>query len=141
MSLNLTAIREALADQIQAGISEEISCFPYNTPKTGTCIVIREPDQYVGYHETFGANGIADVQLIVDLVVSAMSEDAQRLLDEMRSSGLGMTNSVIDAIEADKTLNGTVSDCIVRSSTGAQLYGPEGAQFAASLLVEIVLPK
>lgn len=142
MSLNLTAIREALADQIQGGISEEISCFPYNTPKTGTCVVIREPDQYVGYYETFGTDGLADVQLLVDLIVSAQSEDAQRLLDEMRSVGLGMANSVVDAIHADKTLNGTVDTCIVRSATGTQAYGPDGSsQLVSTLPIEIVLSK
>jgi hypothetical protein len=62
----------------------------------------------VSYVQAMG-RGPVDVRIRVTLLVSAASDrSGQTLLDGLLSAGTGMALSIVDAIEADRTLGGTV---------------------------------
>jgi hypothetical protein len=121
--LDLIAIRVALAEQVQAGTSREINGYPY--PKGNEelpCIVVHPADEYVDWYGSLGANdgALCVVNLVLELMAPCRVtyEDGLRVLDEMMSAGVGLPNSVIDAIEADRTLAGTVDDALLGVSSG-----------------------
>ena len=121
--LDLTAIRRAVAGQIAANVSKTIRCYAFraDAPVFPAAVVMPSPDRYVGYHQSFGL-GASDVALTVQLMVQrgdARSADEQ--LDAFLSSGAGLTDSVVDAIGADRTLGGQVADTIC---TGARMLSP-----------------
>ena len=118
--LNLRAVMTALVNQIDINTARSLACYdlqPATTPQF-PCVIVRPADQFVGYHETFG-EVLTDVQLELVVMASGTSDlDSQIAVLDLMSAGTGMTSSVIDAIEADRTLGGAVLNTIVRTGSG-----------------------
>lgn len=140
--LDLQKIRRSLAAQIQSRITRTPNVYPYMPEAPALpAIAIVAGNPYVTYYETFGADGVCDVQFEVRIAVEARAIDAQILLDDLLSVGAPTTSSVIDAIASDPTLGGAVATCICRT---AQMIprGETNAQiFEAVIPVEIWLHK
>lgn len=109
--LNIIAVREAIADQLKAAQIEGLSVYAYDPgdpPSYPAAIV-----QHAGagdYATTFGAQGVAEVTMRVQLRANAAeSESAERTLDALLSAGTGASRSVFDVLDADRTFGGTVS--------------------------------
>jgi hypothetical protein len=74
----------------------------------------------IDYDQTF-AKGVDELQLTCYLMTSAAEDlDGQRLLDAFLGRG---PQSIKAALEADRTLRGTVSDMCVRRMQGYRTYG------------------
>lgn len=70
--------------------------------------IISPADPFIDYHLAMGKGlAQADWRIIV-AVAKTPGAATQDLLDDYLSSGTGQTLSIIDAIEADKTLGGAV---------------------------------
>lgn len=143
-SLDLTLIRQTLADQIQSYAT--IRCYPYppDVPEL-PCVVIDPGEPYIdllgSMSGTLGTK--CTVNLTVSIYVSAVSgwRDAQQQLDRLLSSGLNPDRSVYGAIESDRTLDGTVPTVVVRQVNGLgreMVQVDAGVQaYSAQLDVEI----
>lgn len=88
-----------------------------NTPAA----VVRPAEQFLDYHPSMGSKYATASFEVLILVQRASERAAQDALDGYLSSGTSETSSIIDAIEADATLNGAVDDTIVRAASD---YGP-----------------
>ena len=112
--LDLAAIAKALADQIRNETGSALNCYWWPLPAYRLPAAIVDPgvgDQFVTYHESFGSNAVCQVHFTVTVRVSAVSpESAVETMYAFLSSGTGHTRSVFDAIEADRTLDGTVEN-------------------------------
>lgn len=116
MALDLTVIRNALATVIRGGVARTVNVhamWPDSAIILPAVIVIPAAE-YVAYHEAF-ARGLATVALEIRLYATG-TVAGQLVIDDMLSAGAGKDSSVIDAIEANRSLGGIVSDCIVRSA-------------------------
>lgn len=83
--------------------------------------VIAPADDFLDYHMAH-AKGLVKLSWRILVATSKTLEPAgQDLLDDYLSAGTGQTRSIIDAIEADRTLSGTVDDTLV---SVARSYGP-----------------
>lgn len=83
--------------------------------------VIAPADDFIDYHLAH-AKGLVKLSWRILVATSKTLEPAgQDLLDDYLSAGTGQTRSIIDAIEADRTLSGTVDDTLV---SVARSYGP-----------------
>jgi hypothetical protein len=115
MALNLKAIREALAAQINANTGRELHAYAYppGSPGEMPAVVVRAGEEYVNYYVDQGAQ--TDVTFILDVIAPCRVslEDGLRVLDELLSADAGEPNSVFDAIETDPTLGGAVVHCEV----------------------------
>jgi hypothetical protein len=120
-SLDLVAIRQALADQIADNTSLRVYPIIPDVPEF-PCCTIESGDPYIELHQAMtGALGtLVKVNLTVSVYVAASSSwrDAQTQLDRLLSSGLTPDNCVYSAIESDRTLDGTVQDCVATSVRG-----------------------
>jgi hypothetical protein len=116
MALDLTEIRTALATQIVDGVADGLNGYPY--PKAAPAlpaVEIHAGEPYVNYHVTFGEAAHMDVQLEIQLLIPRGDhETSQQIVDRLLSTGGGATSSVIDAVEADKTLGGTVQSAHIQ---------------------------
>lgn len=112
-----------------------LACYemvPASTPQF-PCAIVRPADQFVAYHESFGAAPLVDVQLEVLIMAQGTSDiDSQIAVLDMLSAGAGKSNSIIDAISADRTLGGVVENTIVRTASG--LSRAEGADGSAPVM-------
>lgn len=120
-TLDLRTVMTALANQIDSGTARSLACYDLQPPTTPQfpCVIVRPADQFVSYHESFGASVLSDVQLEVAVMASGTSDnDSQIAVLDLLSAGTGKTSSVIDAIEADRTLGGAVENTIVRTASG-----------------------
>lgn len=115
--LDLSAIRQGLVDTIKAGVTRDVRGYPYPLGNEELpCVVVNTGDDYITYNTTLGqASGGAMCDVNLELILMARCsvslEDGQRVLDEMLSARASLPNSVIDAIEADRTLGGVVQEC------------------------------
>ncbi len=119
MAVDIGAIREALVGQVALGIDRQVNRYAYqpNAPQLPAVICV-PGDEYVAYHESFAPNAAVSIQFdLLLLAAPGPDVDGQILLDQLLSAGTGQGNSVIDAIEADRTLGGTVHDAIVRTAS------------------------
>jgi hypothetical protein len=139
--LSLQAIREALANQIQAHVARSISAHPYDPgDHTQPAVVIRPATDYIAYFGTMGPNGDADVLLEVDIeVATAQPASAGIAMDDFLSAGTGNTSSVIDAIFFDKTLGGLVDNCIALTADGP--VERDDGVLVATVHVQIIVTK
>lgn len=114
MSFDLSAIHTALADQIAAGIADDVTVKPY--PFSGAnppFIEIWPGGQYVDYAGTFGADGLGDIQLEIHVAFpTANGETTFKVMTRLLSVGTGFSSSIADAVMADRTLGGVVQDCV-----------------------------
>lgn len=128
MTIDLTAIREGLADVIRDGVDNVhvYSHDPWGSSGGAVypCAIVRLGA--INYHDTF--NGSAGIALTVEVRTAGFGASDQRTLDELLSSGTG--RSIVDAIEADATgLHGTVEpgDVTVVSSGEPSRIEVDGA--------------
>lgn len=128
--MDLDAVCHALADTITAGVSREIRGYPY--PKGNEelpCVIVQTADDYLDpYGSISGGDGgmsVANFVLVLMAPCRTTYEDGLRILNEMQSAGVGLPNSVIDAIEADRTLGGTVDDTLLGVSSGHSGIQPD----------------
>lgn len=109
--LDITAVREAIAAQLRAANIDGLSVYAYDpgVPPSYPAAVIGWATNEPNFTFTMGAQGIAEVSLIVQLRSSAANdEDAARSLDALFSAGTGANRSVFDALHADFTFGGAV---------------------------------
>ena len=123
MALDIKAITTALANQIDANTSRALACYELQPPTEPQfpCAIVRASEPLVTYHETMGAGVGVLCQLNLEVVVIASGAsdiDSQVVVMDLLSSGTGKTNSIIDAIETDRTLGGVVADAFVVQASG-----------------------
>jgi hypothetical protein len=121
--LDLIGIRVAIAETVVAGTQRAIHGYAY--PKGGVeelpaVVVHPAADGYVDPWGSLGDGAMCIVNFVLELMAPCRVtfEDGLRVLDEMMSAGVGLPASVIDALEADRTLGGTVEDSLLGVSTG-----------------------
>jgi hypothetical protein len=113
--LDLTAIRQGLADTVAGGTVREIQGYAY--PKGDEqlpCVVVHTADEYFDPWGTIAADGgTAVINFVLEFMAPARTtfEDGLRILDEMMSSGF-------DAIQADRSLGGVVDETLLGVSSG-----------------------
>lgn len=99
--MNLTEIRKALATAITSGSGLRAFHSQRQNP-VAPCALVTGPDSIT--FETMGPTGAAEITLTVTVLTPQTADRAAvERLDRYVSSG---TESVRDAIEADRTLNG-----------------------------------
>lgn len=117
VGLSITTIREALRDQIIAGVGREIvvHAAPTGTQATSPTCTVEYQNNPIDYWVTFGAAGLATLRL--ELVVEPGGADATTAstrLDQFLSVGTGNGWSIVDAVMSDRTLGlGAGVDVIV----------------------------
>lgn len=133
MALSLPSIRAALAAKVKAGVARSINAYAYDPGSPALpCIIVRDaddPERYP-YHETMGTATTGKVSWTYDLEVmvplSGSVETGQQIMDEFRSVGNGMTNSIADAVEATtQTLGGLIENMFCAGSSIPLTYQPE----------------
>lgn len=139
--MNLTGIRQALAQQVQTGIARGFTVYPYDTGACfPPCIVIGEDDPYVTYHITSGDRCQIQVELMLEVrLTSADGASARIAMDDVLVPGNSNYASIIEAVERDKTLGGTVGDVWV-SQASAPGYNMDG-ELIAILPIHIIANK
>lgn len=143
--MNLTAIRERLADTLRDGIGMPINVYPYmpDAPRS-PCIVIVPAANYIIPHESFGLHQLVELHFRLLIGAASRAEDAQRLLDSLLSFGDDETSSVIDAIESKRDtanggLDGLVEDLVIESATTVGPSEPNAQVFEASIAMMILV--
>lgn len=143
-SLDLVRVREALAQQITAATGLRVYHLVPDVPEF-PCCTIDAGDPYIALHEAFSgsAGTLCKINVTVNVYVSAASSwrDAQRQLERHLSTGMSPDVCVYTAIESDRTLGGTVQDCVATSVRGAgreMIQTENGVHaYTASIDVEI----
>lgn len=136
---NLQTIHRALADQLRANLARDTAtnAFPI-PPATYPCITVYpDPNGYISYHDTMGPNGYASVMVRLKLEVDSDSESMFIKITDYLSVGTGFTSSIHDAVMADHTLGGVVTECVVLTAE----WDAENDPDVAWLPVQIILPK
>jgi hypothetical protein len=120
--LDLAAIRDAIADTIVTGTSRAIHGYPY--PKGDEelpCVIVHPAnDTYVDWWGSIGGDAMCIINFVLELMAPCRVtfEDGLRVLDEMMSAGAGLPNSVVDAVEADRSFGGQADDSLLGVSFG-----------------------
>lgn len=116
---SLTLIRQALADAVAAGVDDlQASPYPLSSPEPPSAHVV--PDELL-YHQSFGDGGAEGWTFRVQVFLAYVDDiGSQRKADEFVNGG-----AVRDAIEADPTLGGLISDLIV-TRVAFRLWEPAG---------------
>ena len=114
--LDLKAVHEALADQIRDGIDDAtgftVKAFPSTSPRPA--IEVWPDADYISFFETSGPTGLADVQLVIRIFLSAANPETEWLqVCRLLSAGTGFDSSIVDAVMADRTLGGAVADTFI----------------------------
>jgi hypothetical protein len=114
---SLRQIREAIADQLANGLDRETNTYPYalgaDAMRAPYVVVMPPGGDYIAYYATMGDQGTTD--LILNLHIVTASTDpmsCQIALDDYLSIGGDNQSSVVDAMNADRTLGGVVGDCV-----------------------------
>lgn len=106
MAFDVSAIR----DGVKTALSTIDGLRPYDIIPDRDLVVpaaVVQPVK-IGFTEAFG-RGPVDLRLRVTLLTSAGNDrTGQDQLDGFLSAGTGQTTSVVDALEADRTLGGSV---------------------------------
>lgn len=130
--MNLALVRAALADLV--GNVPNIRVFDYRPdaiPVGVADAVTIEPEtagDYVEYQAAFNAGlGWANYQLTVWVPASDL-RSAHMRMDELLSSGTGLTRSIIDAVMADRTLGGVTGGMVVDRADPPRLEETEGGR-------------
>jgi hypothetical protein len=135
MALDLGAIRTALADQINTALAgsgrpANVFAYPPNSPEL-PAVLIRPrigTGTYVQYHQSFantirGDNALAGIELEIEVRVGGWDIDADIAMDAYLSTGVA--SSIIDAVETDPTLGGTIESCWIRAVAAPLRLIPE----------------
>lgn len=112
------------------------------TSSSGATAVVVMAPQSAAYVEYLEASSGGQVLVYVELRVYVQLVDlasAQKRLDELLSAGTGQARSLFDAVRADRTLGGTVMDCVPESSTGAEEVSVGEVRYLAASLNCLIL--
>lgn len=111
--VDLQAIRQALRTRLATVLTmATVDGNQADSPALPNITILPATTDYVVYFETSGDTGLTDVNLILHIDPGCSSTiDAQVALDGYLS--VGTTRSIASAIFADRTLGGTVHDCVV----------------------------
>lgn len=121
--MNLAAIRDGVRARLEMvpglrahdTIPDSISIATQGKAKA-VAVVLPIEGEFIIYHSTMGP-GLCEIRVKVTLLASrASSGHGQEALDALLSSGTGQAVSVLDAVEGERTLGGTVDDCIVETA-------------------------
>lgn len=116
--MNLAAIRDGLETRLATVSGLRAHDTVPDTLVPPAAVVVPER---VDYHVAM-RKGLCAVRFRVQVVAQRVAErSGQDLLDGYLSAGTGLTSSLVDAIEADRTLGGAASDVVVEA---ASAYGP-----------------
>jgi hypothetical protein len=141
MAVDLVAIRQALADQIKAGLDDDTNVYPYPVadPQPPSITIYPNTSTYFSYWGTFGPNGNADLMFTLKIDVAAQDMPSMSIkIDRYLAVGDGNASSVVDAVMSDRTVAGTVGDCVVLAAT---VGDPDTSPGTAELDVQIILSK
>ena len=124
--LDITAIRQAIADQLRTNLDRETNVYPYwvEAPQFPCVMVVPEQGgEFVSYFRTFTAQGLSELRFELHIwTVGTDATSAQRAIDDYLSAGGDNQSSVLDAVMTDPTLNGVVESCVPLTA----LRGPMG---------------
>lgn len=135
MALDLAEIRQALETVITAALNSSsrpanVYAYPPDSPELPAVLI--RPRQntatYVQYHKSFssnqqGDNALAGIELEIEVRAGGWDIDAQMAMDAWLSTGTAA--SIINAVEADKTLGGVIESCWIRAVGAPQRFIPE----------------
>jgi len=139
MAADLDAVHRALAAQIDAYIDDDwnVSAYP-NAGMEFPAIEVWPGSPYADHAKTFGATGHAELQVEVRLFLDgANAETVFKRVTRALSVGTGHGSSVIDAINSDRTLDGTAETLVV----GPADWEPDGLSAVISVPVAILVRK
>lgn len=113
--MDLVAIHEAIANQVVDHTARQVHGYPFQTGGSYElpCVVVCPGEEYINYHVDMGLEADMNLLLEVRAPCRVAVEDGLRVLSELLSADAGLPNSVIDAIEADVTLGGLVSQVVL----------------------------
>ena len=138
MALNLSAIREGIAKTIRDGATRELNAYPY--PKGNDeppCIIVHTADDYVDWYGSIagGDGALCVVRFVLEFLAPARTtfEDGLRVLDEMLSAGVDL------AIQADRSLDGTVDDALIGVASGQSGIQPDETGRPQAVLCRVPL--
>lgn len=132
MALDLAAIREALAQQIrdaliQSGRQANVYAYPPDSPELPAVLIQPRAGTgtYVQYHQSFSLNAqgdgaLAGIELEIEVRVGGFLSESDRAMDDYLSTGTDA--SLINAVEADKSLGGAVESCWIRAVAAPRRY-------------------
>lgn len=147
MADDFEQIHRALAEQIDVGINEDTTVYPFpiESPVKPCITVYPGAGKYVDYFTSHGPNGTADLYLRLKVEVDGDGESIGMKICAYLSIGTGNGSSVPDAVHgtrADGTsgrkLGGLVDDCVVLSADWAD---PDSDPGVAWLPVAVYLTK
>jgi len=141
MAFNLEDTFTALAAQIKAGISRDFNVEPWPNSKAVLPLIEIWPDsEFISYFETFGSGGRSDVRAIIRIyTTTANAKTELKQVSDLLSTGTGEGSSIIDAILADKTLDGNVETVNVLNARAT--VDQQSGAVIPELPIEIVLTK
>lgn len=130
MSFDIAAMREALAAKIESAYQRQSwSCNVYAYPPSdpvGRCVLVNLAADAVRYHQTFGASGVAALELEIEVRLPAGSvRDIDALKECDAVLGVGVTGSLFDAISSDNYAlpNASGWAFVLTAATGPELVG------------------
>ena len=143
VSVDLAAIHEAQAAQIAENVARDLSVYAFDPGESRRypCVVVDAADPWVSYHESFGDNALAELQLGVTVMVSGRYGDSLRALADYCSDGSGNNSSIRAAIETDRTWGGTVASCCVYRSHPPVVVADNADALAVTFDVTAILQR
>ena len=138
MAIDLQAIHRALAATIRAGIERDTNVYPFpQADPTFPCITVYPSDDvYLNYAMTMDAE--ADLMLRLKLDVDGDAESMAIKICDYLSTGTGNGSSIVDAIAANRTLDGLVENCVTLTAEWAD---PDSTPGVAWIPVAIYLDR
>jgi hypothetical protein len=130
--LDLVAIHEGFAAQLRTHISRDVTIYPFDpgSARSYPCIVIDPGDPWAEYHETFGDNAIAGIELRIKVYIAADDLSQRLALADFASAHVGATSSILRAIEADTDVGGVVSCAVVHRVGALEQADEDGVMMA-----------
>ncbi len=122
--LDLAAIREGICATIKAGLPRDVRAYPYpvGNPEI-ECVVVHPDTEYVDWYGSIagGDGAMCVIRFVLEFMAPSRTtfEDGLRVLDEMLSAGVDL------AVQADRTLGGTVDDALLGVSSGQTGIQPD----------------
>lgn len=133
MALNVTAVRAAMAHQLDAALGTEVQIATAPDQLTPPCLLIGMPT--VRYHQSM-ARGLDSMELPLFAVLPRVHDQAAVDLADAWISGAGPT-SLLTILHADPTLDGACQTLVVREAVAELWDGPTGQLPAYHWTVEV----
>lgn len=126
--LNISQVRTSVKDALsKAAFARKVAVHaydPYTDPEAHhqyPCVIISIGDDGINYRTTFGAAGVA--QLVLRLEVRTPDgPDGEKMMDDLLGAGDGATSSLFDALANDETLGGVVGSAVALSVTAPRRF-------------------